>query len=433
MVAGDDEDFVGSAAPERAEGHGVVGRLQYPVAEPLLGGRRRADQTSAGEPRETGLLLGKLPRHERDAEQLAVRVSDGGAGLAAVIDDHLAVAQPGRVLVLLDAVADREHDEVGLLVRERGHRAVVVGRDDQHFVDSACRGFGEHRPTILHDERNVTFERRVPVRNDPHEPAARGPVRLQSGRHRAFVAGAEGARNSLEGVEGRLSRDEEGLPLAAVGRHRDPPPRKGIKTQLIHARPTPSFKTALTYSFVITLNATATQRPLRRTLPMTAPVYDLLVVLHVLSAVIGFGSVGVSGAYAARARSSANPRQDATLVRYFHPGTNWAERTLLVTPVLGAIVLFAGDRSAASEIWPWIGLGGWTCAAAMATAWCWPAERRIQTWLSGAPRCTARPTRAGAVPGLADFRKACRAVQWGASAISICFVVAVVFMVGQPR
>ena len=118
---------------------------------------------------------------------------------------------------------------------------------------------------------------------------------------------------------------------------------------------------------------------------MTAPVYDLLVVLHVLSAVIGFGSVGVSGAYAARGRSSANPRQDATLVRYFHPGTNWAERTLLVTPVLGAIVLFAGDRSAASEIWPWIGLGAWTCAAAMATAWCWPAERRIQAWLSGDP------------------------------------------------
>ena len=163
---------------------------------------------------------------------------------------------------------------------------------------------------------------------------------------------------------------------------------------------------------------------------MTAPVYDLLVVLHVLSAVIGFGSVGVSGAYAARGRSSANPRQDATLVRYFHPGTNWAERTLLVTPVLGAIVLFAGDRSAASEIWPWIGLGAWTCAAAMATAWCWPAERRIQAWLSGGPAGLAD---AGGPAGLADFRKACRAVQWGASAISICFVVAVVFMVGQPR
>ena len=173
---------------------------------------------------------------------------------------------------------------------------------------------------------------------------------------------------------------------------------------------------------------------------MTAPVYDLLVVLHVLSAVIGFGSVGVSGAYAARGRSSANPRQDATLVRYFHPGTNWAERTLLVTPVLGAVVLFAGDRSAASEVWPWIGLGAWACAAAMATAWCWPAERRIQAWLSGgaadAADIGAADADAGAVgspAGLADFRKACRAVQWGASAISICFVVAVVFMVGQPR
>ena len=101
VVAGHDEDLVGGPAPERAEGDGLVGRLEDPVAEPLLGGRRRADQASAGEPGEAGLLLGELPRHERDPEQLAVRMGDGGAGLAAVVDDHLAVAQTGGVLVLL--------------------------------------------------------------------------------------------------------------------------------------------------------------------------------------------------------------------------------------------------------------------------------------------------------------------------------------------
>lgn len=160
---------------------------------------------------------------------------------------------------------------------------------------------------------------------------------------------------------------------------------------------------------------------------MTGPGYDVLVGVHVLSAVIGFGSVGLSGTYAARARSSSSPRDDATVLRYFHPGTNWAERALLVTPVLGAVVLFAGDRNAVSQAWPWIGLGAWAVAAALVSAWCWPAERRVQAWLANAGRGDPGGT------DLAGFRDACKAVQWSASAISVCFAVAVVVMVGQPR
>jgi len=161
---------------------------------------------------------------------------------------------------------------------------------------------------------------------------------------------------------------------------------------------------------------------------VTGPGYDLLVGLHALSAVVGFGAVGVSGAYAARARAVTEPRQDPGLQRYFHPSTNWAERSLLLTPVLGAIVLWAGDRSAAWHAWPWIGLGCWILAVAIATGRCWPAERRIQTWLADVPVRGEGP-----VPGLAEFRDACRAVQWGASATSLCFLVAVVTMIWQPR
>jgi len=161
---------------------------------------------------------------------------------------------------------------------------------------------------------------------------------------------------------------------------------------------------------------------------MTGPSYDLLVGLHALSAVVGFGAVGVSGTYAARARSAAEPRQDPGLQRYFHPSTNWTERSLLLTPVLGAIVLWVGDRSAVWQVWPWIGLGCWILAAAIATSRCWPAERRIQTWLADVPESRERP-----LPGLAEFREACRSVQWGASATSLCFLAAVVAMIWQPR
>jgi hypothetical protein len=159
---------------------------------------------------------------------------------------------------------------------------------------------------------------------------------------------------------------------------------------------------------------------------MTGPGYDVLVGLHALSAVVGFGAVGVSGTYAARARSAAEPRGDAGLRRYFHPGTNWAERCLLVTPVFGAILLWAGDSSAVSEVWPWIGLGCWLVSAGVASGLCWPAERRVQAFFAGPPE-------GGDRPGLVEFREACRALQWGASGVSLCFLVAVVVMIWQPR
>jgi hypothetical protein len=159
---------------------------------------------------------------------------------------------------------------------------------------------------------------------------------------------------------------------------------------------------------------------------MTGPGYDLLVVLHALSAVVGFGAVGVTGVYAASARSAPNPSRDAKLVRYFRPGTNWAERTMVMTPVLGAIVLAVGDHPAASQAWPWAGLGCGVGGAGAATGWCWPAERRIQDWLNGGGGSD------DAKADLAGFRRACRDVQWAASAISVLFLIAVVVMIGQP-
>ena len=160
---------------------------------------------------------------------------------------------------------------------------------------------------------------------------------------------------------------------------------------------------------------------------MTGPEYDVLLAAHVLSAVVGFGAVAASGVYAARGRRTPDPLRERSLLRYFRPGTNWAARCLLLTPILGGTLLWAGDRSAASEAWPWIGLGFWTLAAAIAGSWCWPAERKIQEWLA-AVGDQERP-----LPELARFRNSCLTVERSASAMSLCFLAAVVVMIGQPR
>jgi len=162
---------------------------------------------------------------------------------------------------------------------------------------------------------------------------------------------------------------------------------------------------------------------------VTGPGYDVLLGAHVLSAALGFGAVAASGVYAARGRRAPDPRRERSLLRYFRPGTNWAARCLLLTPILGGTLLWAGDRSAASEAWPWIGLGFWTLAAAIAGSWCWPAERRIQDWFTLAGDHGEPPP----PPELARFRGSCLAVERSASAMSLCFLAAVVVMIAQPR
>ena len=53
-------------------------------------------------------------------------------------------------------------------------------------------------------------------------------------------------------------RDEEGLALTAVDSHRDPPPRKGIETQLVHAWVRASSGAEGVRTIVINLHAIAT-------------------------------------------------------------------------------------------------------------------------------------------------------------------------------
>jgi len=153
---------------------------------------------------------------------------------------------------------------------------------------------------------------------------------------------------------------------------------------------------------------------------VSAPLYDVLVVLHVVSAIVGFGAIAVSGLEASSGRRSPDPAADESLVAYFRPGTSWPARSVFLVPVLGLILLFGGDRSDASRSWPWIGLALWVAAMGLATGICWPSEHRAQEAL------------ATDVPDVARFRQACCRLERGVVLIEVLVVAAVAVMILQP-
>ncbi len=157
---------------------------------------------------------------------------------------------------------------------------------------------------------------------------------------------------------------------------------------------------------------------------MPGPLYDVLLILHVATAFIGFGSIAIGGLYARRGAASPAPGGEEQLVRFFAPGIDWPARLIFLVPALGLAMLLGGDRQAIGQPWPWLGLTIWSLAAGVATARTWPAERRAQRALS--------EHTAGDADGLAHFRLACRQMEAAAGVVAMCFVAVVALMIVQP-
>ncbi len=133
-----------------------------------LGLDRRRQQRTTGEASEGALLVEHFAGHERQAEDLAVRMGDRGPGFASVVDDHLGVADERQRCVLGEAPLQDEHQLGGVLVVELVEAAVVIAVVDEHFVNAARLGLDVDRPQVVHRERIFAVERGISVRDDPH-------------------------------------------------------------------------------------------------------------------------------------------------------------------------------------------------------------------------------------------------------------------------
>ena len=175
----------------------------------------------------------------------------------------------------------------------------------------------------------------------------------------------------------------------------------------------------------------------------TGVFYTSLLMLHVLCAVVGFGTVAVTGVQAARARRGPSASGSDGVRRYFRPGVNWAGRALYGVPVFGFSLIGASHGAfRAADGFVVIGLLLWFTAALVAEAVVWPAERRIQLELTagwggdgghgvgGGDGVACRG--GGEVRDARAFDRDCRLVAIAAAALAVVFLAATVIMVGKP-
>ncbi len=138
----------------------------------------------------------------------------------------------------------------------------------------------------------------------------------------------------------------------------------------------------------------------------TSPGYDLVLLAHVLSAVVGLVALSVAAGSALALRGAlrrGGPVPEA-LARYYRPGVNWAGRVLFLVPVFGIVLLvMSGGQWGFADTWVSAGMAVWAVVAMTAEAALWPEERRLQLVVA-AVAATADVASEGAAGGTGDGR-----------------------------
>jgi hypothetical protein len=166
-------------------------------------------------------------------------------------------------------------------------------------------------------------------------------------------------------------------------------------------------------------------------------VYVALVVLHVISALVAFGGIAISGVYAATAGHLERPGALEEARRWFG-GRNWGVLLLPTVPLLGVLALVADARPGRiAEAWAVAALAVWCLVAAIAWGVIRPTEATLRRLLNAPARSevgTERRLLADADKGQPDQRlqEAARRLGRAAAVCDVAFVVVLGLMIWQP-
>lgn len=149
--------------------------------------------------------------------------------------------------------------------------------------------------------------------------------------------------------------------------------------------------------------------------------YDVLVIAHVACALIGFGSLMLSGVYGFSHRNPHGKGAIEEARRYFSsPGR--IELLIVPVPFLGAAALAVEPHGkGVGQLWALLASAIWLLAVIVVVAVARPAERKIRAVLA------AQEVDAAAV-GVAARR-----LGWAGVGTDVAFFVALMLMVFQPH
>jgi hypothetical protein len=165
-------------------------------------------------------------------------------------------------------------------------------------------------------------------------------------------------------------------------------------------------------------------------------VFNVLVVAHVICAIVGFGSLLLSGVYGFTNRRPVGPEALEEARRYFRsPGH--LELLVVAVPFLGVAALLVQPHGrGAGQLWDLAASGVWLAAVAVLFGVARPAERRLRAALGvggGAVDLARLGDEALGDTDVAELGVAGRRLGWAGVTTDVAFFVALMLMVFQPH
>lgn len=154
--------------------------------------------------------------------------------------------------------------------------------------------------------------------------------------------------------------------------------------------------------------------------------YAVALVVHIVAAVVGFGSLALSGVYGGWGRHLES-RHDLEDMRRYFAKPNWAARSIWLVPFAGGAAVWlrsgAGDLG---QIWVIAATGCWVIGIWMAVTFIWPAEGGIRPIVNQVLPPTGEPV------GLDELDRLCRRMGRAAAVCDVIFTVALMLMIFRP-
>jgi uncharacterized membrane protein len=162
----------------------------------------------------------------------------------------------------------------------------------------------------------------------------------------------------------------------------------------------------------------------------TSFMYRLFLLLHILSAIVGFGGVMLNGVYAARARKRPPAEGLAVMEVNSFVSVKVAEKAILLVPLFGLGLVGLSDKVIKfSQTWIWLSLVIYLAALAVSFLVLQP---RVRTLLALQREVIAQGPTQGPPPQVAQMAAIGKQLGPISGMLHLALVVVLVLMVWKP-
>ena len=159
-------------------------------------------------------------------------------------------------------------------------------------------------------------------------------------------------------------------------------------------------------------------------------IYKALLVLHILTTIVGLGSVMLNGIYAAQARKRQGPTGRAVSEANFAV-SSIGEYFIYAIPIFGILLVLASDKAYKfSQTWVWLALLLYVVAIGISHAILIPGHKRINALLAEMEQ--GPPPAGGPPPQVVEIEATGKKMAAAGATLNVFVVIFLILMVWKP-